>query len=697
VNDGYRYDDETFFAPEGTTFRSMGIRNPILLERLARVAEGVENKDGMSFPPLVGDGPTAVQAASYQALNCYGGDDGTGVVNNVVIGAQTGSGKTLAYLLPLIDDVLERKKRLHALNIGIDNDVGSSEGSNEFFDDSSGEYIGGGGLGYEYARAIILVPNRELADQVMRMAQPLCRNTIASSGDDDDNNIDNNIDIDIDNDNDNDNNNNINNDNDNDHEIVNVVRLPGGLKSYLDFRPFRRDSIDPTDTDEKRADIVVATPAALAALGPSPRNGALFADVRTLVMDEADMLLDGGYRRNLEDVLMGFRRTDKVMRRNGAGTGTGGEQFLLHDDNTPVITRMTQHVLVAATLPSMGLRSVESYISKRFPNALKIMGKGMHDARHYGLGRTETLWIGDQEDNDAGSDSNRDDANRKRMNRLVKMLLKNDDGQDNAATENHDRTTATATNGILHGEKVMIFLNTVDDAEGASAALQRTGVNAVPYHAKLPSGERRANLERFRRFRAHTEVMHYNDDDEEDGPVPILVCTDLASRGLDVPGVTAVVQLQFATDVVSHLHRMGRCGRAGRRDGRGVIFYNDANDHANDAVGGDTRDDIITDNGGGGGDRQLAMVVRDAECHAGLGLGVDVDVDVTIDENVNTDGDSSNGGKVEGAFSRKRGFSKKLKKKRRERVGNDNRGGNHSSGSGGNGGKKRNDDSGRYK
>lgn len=241
----------------------------------------------------------------------------------------------------------------------------------------------------------------------------------------------------------------------------------------------------------------------------------------------------------------------------------------------------------------------------------------------------------------------------------------------------------------------MIFLNTVDDAEGASAALQRTGVNAVPYHAKLPSGERRANLERFRRFRAHTEVMHYSDDDEEDGPVPILVCTDLASRGLDVPGVTAVVQLQFATDVVSHLHRMGRCGRAGRRDGRGVIFYNDANDHANDAVGGDTRDDIITDNGGGGGDRQLAMVVRDAECHAGLGLGVDVDV--TIDENVNTDGDSSNGGKVEGAFSRKRGFSKKLKKKRRERVGNDNRGDNHSSGSGGNGGKKRNDDSGRYK
>ena len=48
---------------------------------------------------------------------------------------------------------------------------------------------------------------------------------------------------------------------------------------------------------------------------------------------------------------------------------------------------------------------------------------------------------------------------------------------------------------------------------------------------------------------------------------------DLAARGLDVPGVTAVIQLQFAGNVVVHLHRMGRCGRASNRDGRVVVFY----------------------------------------------------------------------------------------------------------------------------
>jgi superfamily II DNA/RNA helicase len=51
------------------------------------------------------------------------------------------------------------------------------------------------------------------------------------------------------------------------------------------------------------------------------------------------------------------------------------------------------------------------------------------------------------------------------------------------------------------------------------------------------------------------------------------VCTDLAARGLDVPGVSAVVQLQFAGNAVAHLHRMGRCGRAAAETGRGVVYY----------------------------------------------------------------------------------------------------------------------------
>ena len=56
------------------------------------------------------------------------------------------------------------------------------------------------------------------------------------------------------------------------------------------------------------------------------------------------------------------------------------------------------------------------------------------------------------------------------------------------------------------------------------------------------------------------------------GSVDVLVCTDLAARGLDIPNVEHVVQFEFATNVVQYLHRLGRTGRAGG-PGRVTHFY----------------------------------------------------------------------------------------------------------------------------
>jgi len=135
-----------------------------------------------------------------------------------------------------------------------------------------------------------------------------------------------------------------------------------------------------------------------------------------------------------------------------------------------------------------------------------------------------------------------------------------------------------------------------------------------------------------------------DENDEGNDAVPVLVCTDLAARGLDVPGVTAVVQLQFAGNVVAHLHRMGRCGRAGNRDGRGVIFY-------------------------GQSERELVEVVREAEAQQER---MTLEGDVMDEEETGEDGakkKKGGGGSVRKAFSRKRGFTKKKKKERREAEG----------------------------
>jgi superfamily II DNA/RNA helicase len=139
-------------------------------------------------------------------------------------------------------------------------------------------------------------------------------------------------------------------------------------------------------------------------------------------------------------------------------------------------------------------------------------------------------------------------------------------------------------------------------------------------------------LDKYRRY-----VVGKSDTEEDwEETVPVLVCTDLASRGLDVPGVTAVVQLQFAGNVVAHLHRMGRCGRAGKRDGRGVIFY-------------DTTE------------AELVSIVQEAESRQDR-MVLEGDVDEP-----ESSGDGKGGaGSVKDAFSRKRGFTKKRKKERRE-------------------------------
>lgn len=52
----------------------------------------------------------------------------------------------------------------------------------------------------------------------------------------------------------------------------------------------------------------------------------------------------------------------------------------------------------------------------------------------------------------------------------------------------------------------------------------------------------------------------------------VLVCTDVLSRGLDLPSVDHVIQFNFATDFTSYLHRIGRTARA-NSPGKGKTLY----------------------------------------------------------------------------------------------------------------------------
>ena len=84
---------------------------------------------------------------------------------------------------------------------------------------------------------------------------------------------------------------------------------------------------------------------------------------------------------------------------------------------------------------------------------------------------------------------------------------------------------------------------------GASSALTftKSTPRCVSLHGGLHQSDRDTAVASFRR-----------------GDVAVLVATDVASRGLDIPGVTHVVSLDAARDAETHVHRVGRTGRLGR-------------------------------------------------------------------------------------------------------------------------------------
>ncbi len=104
--------------------------------------------------------------------------------------------------------------------------------------------------------------------------------------------------------------------------------------------------------------------------------------------------------------------------------------------------------------------------------------------------------------------------------------------------------------GYLAAERpyqALIFCGTKNETEEVSGALADLGLEAEFLHGDLSPLKRRQLLERFR-----------------SGDLPVLVASDLAARGLDLPGVDLIVNYSLPAGSAAYLHRAGRTGRAGR-------------------------------------------------------------------------------------------------------------------------------------
>jgi superfamily II DNA/RNA helicase len=126
-----------------------------------------------------------------------------------------------------------------------------------------------------------------------------------------------------------------------------------------------------------------------------------------------------------------------------------------------------------------------------------------------------------------------------------------------------DKLAALATalaRPLARRERVVVFCNTVPSARAAAHALEEgggAGCEVLCVHGDMPPGERAAALARF---------IAADSTDTHSCP-PVLVATDIAARGLDIPGggVDEVLNFDFPRSAVDYLHRAGRTARAGAR------------------------------------------------------------------------------------------------------------------------------------
>ncbi|XP_058112175.1 DEAD-box ATP-dependent RNA helicase 22 [Magnolia sinica] len=320
-----------------------------------------------------------------------------------------------------------------------------------------------------------------------------------------------------------------------------------------------------------RPDILVSTPAALLnclfALDPEKRRRSKFLrDVKYVVFDEADMLLCGSFQNQVIRIINMLRFDEKLLSRmqdsalenstkldvdtvvdfepeddeelqavsyseeedeNEGGVDLGDVRTEENEEIKAgpyrgkdwrrvrkIYVRSKQYIFVAATLPESGKKTAGGLLKRMFPEASWVSGNYLHCHNP----RLEQRWIEVTRDT--------------QVDVLINAVKQ---GFNSQAIDSDD-----------DGSRTMVFANTVDAVESVAKILQRVGVECISYHSDSSLEERAKALIDF----------------QEGGGV--LVCTDAAARGLDIPNVSHVIQAEFATSAVDFLHRVGRTARAGQ-------------------------------------------------------------------------------------------------------------------------------------
>lgn len=299
-----------------------------------------------------------------------------------------------------------------------------------------------------------------------------------------------------------------------------VLRL---LRTYVPDPPralVLAGGLPPDVSDIPSVRIFIATPAAL--LNHMRFSARSDKNDKYIVVDEADMLLSGSFRGEVEKILQQASMKPFATRRNTVERARNRNRL----------------VFVGATFPHWTgerVKSIVTWMRARYPGVVEEHTDDIHRRS----ARLSSTWrhVKDEEDRDAA---------------LCEVLRAAEPAEKimvfAATATNVDRARTAAEAGL-----------------GAALISEKFG-EALTLHKNMLPAERAEALQKF-----------------SDSTARVLFCTDLASRGLDLGLVTRVLELEFASNVVGHLHRIGRTARAGAR-GRTDHFYDDVSKPLAEAI-----------------------------------------------------------------------------------------------------------------
>jgi len=239
------------------------------------------------------------------------------------------------------------------------------------------------------------------------------------------------------------------------HKHLEMIAVYGGV------------SINPQINELRTADVVVGTPGRI--LDHIDRRTINLDNVRILVLDEADRMLDMGFKEDVEKII------DKCPRKR-------------------------QTLLFSATISSDVVRLARRYMI----DPVEVSAEAYVDPTKL----TQIYY--DVPDNLKFS--------------LLVHFLKNE-----------------------KSELVMVFCNTQRNTDFIANNLRALGIDALAIHGGYSQDKRTRTMQKF------SSQQH----------AAILICTDVAARGLDIPGVSHIYNYDLPNDSKEYVHRIGRTARAG--------------------------------------------------------------------------------------------------------------------------------------